>query len=81
MEELKARLKPRADSTLKLIEVENEIFRIKKTQIPEVKESLKELKLWMDLLFKCGSPLMNPSDYREVYTVSQSIWDLGGLVS
>lgn len=56
------------------------MYKIKRADIPEIRESFNELKQWMNLLFNEGSPLLVESDLMEIYFISKNISNLSELL-
>ena len=49
-------------------------------EIPDIKEHFKAVRLWMNLLFKYGSPLLAEADLLQIYHISRHIGALGELL-
>lgn len=55
IDNIKEALKPKAETTAKLLELEGEIEKVKRTELGNIKLDFADLKLWLTTLYDTGS--------------------------
>jgi exonuclease VII large subunit len=77
---IKEALKPKAETTAKLLELEAEIDRVKKSELSNIKHEFNEMRLWMGTLYDTGSAQLLEENFVSVCLTATCVYTLAEKV-